>query len=107
MFVLFKEAHFYAELLPVTPRCASRGSGETPQYFAVLEDEDDEMKEDKDLGHLTGFIDSQAESEFFHYLSIGRLPTTAAREQRGKPGRYKTDEGGGIALSHASGKVHD
>jgi hypothetical protein len=25
VFVLFKEAHFYAELLPVTPRCASRG----------------------------------------------------------------------------------
>ena len=100
MFVLFKEAHFYAELLPVTPRCASRGSGETPQYFAVLEDEDDEMKEDKDLSHLTGFIDNQAESEFFHYLSIGRLPTTAAREQRGKPGRYKTDEGGGIAFKH-------
>ncbi len=74
--------------------------GETPQYFAVLEDEDDEMREDKDLGHLTGFIDSQAESEFFHYLSIGRLPTTAAREQRGKPGRYKTDAGGGIAFKH-------
>ena len=75
-------------------------SGETPQYFTVLEDEDNEMREDKDLGHLTGFIDSQAESEFFHYLSIGRLPTTAAREQRGKPGFYKTDEGGGIAFKH-------
>ncbi len=75
-------------------------SGETPQYFAVLEDEEDEMKEDKDLGHLTGLIDSQADSEFFHYLSIGRLPTTAAREQRGKPGLYKTDEGGGIAFKH-------
>jgi len=75
-------------------------SGETPQYFTVLEDEDDETREDKDLGHLTGFIDSQAESEFFHYLSIGRLPTTAAREQRGKPGFYKMDEGGGIAFKH-------
>src|SRR5207249_11113524 len=40
-------------------------SGETPQYFAVLEDEDDEMREDKDLGHVTGFIDSQAESHLF------------------------------------------
>lgn len=75
-------------------------SGETPQYFSVLEDEDEEMMEDKDLGRLTGFIDKQAESDFFHYLSIGRLPTTAAREQRGKPGRYKTDEGGGIAFKH-------
>jgi hypothetical protein len=75
-------------------------SGETPQYFTVLEDEEDETKEDKDLGHLTGFIDTQAESEFFHYFSIGRLPTTAAREQRGKPGFYKTDEGGGIAFKH-------
>ncbi len=75
-------------------------SGETPQYFTVLEDEDNEMREDKDLGHLTGFIDSLAESAFFHYLSIGRLPTTAAREQRGKPGFYKTDEGGGIAFKH-------
>jgi hypothetical protein len=75
-------------------------SGETPQYFTVLEDEEEEMKEDKDLSHLTGFIDTQTESEFFHYLSIGRLPTTAAREQRGKAGFYKTDEGGGIAFRH-------
>ncbi|HZU03178.1 MAG TPA: DUF3962 domain-containing protein [Ktedonobacteraceae bacterium] len=75
-------------------------SGETPQYFPVLEDEEDEMKENKDLVHLTGFIDDQADSEFFHYLSIGRLPTTAAREQRGKPGLYKMDAGGGIAFKH-------
>lgn len=75
-------------------------SGETPQYFAVLSDENDEAKEDKDLNYLTGFIDTQAESKFFHYLSIGRLPTTVAREQRGKPGRYKMDQGGGIAFKH-------
>lgn len=74
-------------------------SGETPQYFAVQAD-NEEIKEDKDLSHLTGFIDTQAESEFFHYLSVGRLPTTAAKEQRGKPGLYKADEGGGIAFRH-------
>jgi len=73
-------------------------SGETPQYFAVLEEEE-ELEEDKDFNHLTGFVDIQAESEFFHYLSIGRLPTTAKRQQQ-KPGLYKTDEGGGIAFRH-------
>ncbi len=81
-------------------RVRTIGSGETPQYFAIHENEDDETKEDKDIGHLTGFIDTQAESDFFHYLSVGRLPTTAAREQRGKPGLYKTDQGGGIAFKH-------
>ncbi len=75
-------------------------SGETPQYFSVLEGEEDTLEEDKDLGYLTGFVDTQSESEFFHYLSIGRLPTTAAREQRRKLGFYKTDEGGGIAFKH-------
>ncbi|GLV59826.1 hypothetical protein KDH_66500 [Dictyobacter sp. S3.2.2.5] len=80
-------------------RIRTLGSGETPQYFAIQED-DEGIKEDKDLGHLTGFIDTQVESEFFHYLSVGRLPTTAAKEQRGKPGLYKTDEGGGIAFKH-------
>lgn len=73
-------------------------SGETPQYFAVLEGEE-ELEEDRDFSHLTGFVDIQAESEFFHFLSIGRLPTTAKRQQQ-KPGLYKTDEGGGIAFKH-------
>ncbi len=81
-------------------RVRTIGSGETPQYFAVHEDEDDQTKEDKDLGRLTGFIDTQAESDFFHYLSVGPLPTTAARKQREKPGLYKTDQGGGIAFKH-------
>ena len=75
-------------------------SGETPQYFTVVEGEGDQFEEDKDLSHLTGFVDTQAESDFFHYLSIGRLPITTAREQRRKLGFYKTDEGGGIAFKH-------
>ncbi len=73
-------------------------SGETPQYFTVIEGEN-ELEEDKDFSQLTGFVDTQAESEFFHYLSIGQLPTTAKRQQQ-KPGLYKTDEGGGIAFRH-------
>jgi hypothetical protein len=80
-------------------RVRTLGAGETPQYFAIQQD-DEGIKEEKDLSHLTGFIDTQTESEFFHYLSVGRLPTTAAKEQRGKPGLYKTDEGGGIAFKH-------
>jgi hypothetical protein len=81
-------------------RVRTIGSGETPQYFAVREDEEDKLKEEKDLKRLTGFVDTQATSEFFHYLSIGGLPTTAATEQRNKIGLYKTDEGGGIAFKH-------
>jgi len=81
-------------------RVRTIGSGETPQYFSVHEDEGEELKEEKDLKQLTGFIDTQAESEFFHYLSIGGLPTTAATEQQNKIGLYKTDEGGGIAFKH-------
>ena len=75
-------------------------SGETPQYFAVREDEEDELKEEKDLKQLTGFVDTQAAGEFFHYLSVGSMPTTAAKEQQVKTGFYKTDEGGGIAFKH-------
>src|SRR5216684_20991 len=30
VFFLFKEAYFYADLLPVTPRCASRGKSRLP-----------------------------------------------------------------------------
>jgi hypothetical protein len=74
-------------------------SGETPQYFTVAEREEGQLEEDKDLNHLTGFVDTQAESKFFHYLSIGRLPITA-KQQRQKPGLFKTDEGGGIAFKH-------
>jgi RNaseH domain of pPIWI_RE len=81
-------------------RVRTMGSGETPQYFAVREDEEGEWKEEKDFKRLTGFVDTQATSEFFHYLSIGGLPTTAAKEQQNKLGLYKTDEGGGIAFKH-------
>ncbi len=76
------------------------GSGETPQYFTIHEDEDDELKEKKDFKQLTGFVDTQATSEFFHYLSVGSMPITAAKEQQNKIGLYKTDEGGGIAFKH-------
>ncbi len=76
------------------------GSGETPQYFTVHEDEDNELKEEKDLKQLTGFVDTQATSEFFHYLSVGSMPTTTAKEQQNKIGLYKTDEGGGVAFKH-------
>lgn len=81
-------------------RVRTIGLGETPQYFAVHEDEEDELREAKDLKQLTGFVDTQATSEFFHYLSIGGLPTTAAKEQQNKTGFYKMDEGGGIAFKH-------
>ncbi len=81
-------------------RVRTIGAGETPQYFAVRENKEDEVKEEKDLKQLTGFIDTQAASEFFHYLSVGSMPTTAAKEQQGKTGCYKTDEGGGIAFKH-------
>jgi hypothetical protein len=81
-------------------RVRTIGTGETPQYFAMREDKEDEVKEEKDLKQLTGFIDTQAASEFFHYLSVGSMPTTAAKEQQGKTGFYKTDEGGGIAFKH-------
>src|SRR5581483_7356094 len=74
-------------------------SGETPQYFTVTVGEEDELEEDRDLSYLTGFIDSQTESSFFHYLSIGKLPITAKRQYQ-NPGLYKTDEGGGIAFKH-------
>ena len=80
-------------------RVRTIGSGETPQYFALREEED-ELKEGKDLKQLTGFVDPQAASEFFHYLSVGSIPTTAAKEQQVKTGFYKTDEGGGIAFKH-------
>src|SRR2546423_12307134 len=77
----------------------------TPEIMVVTGgcakiDEEDELKEEKDLKRLTGFVDTQATSEFFHYLSIGSLPTTAATKQRQKLGFYKTDEGGGIAFKH-------
>ncbi len=74
--------------------------GETPQYVPVFKDEEDQLAADRDFKRLTGFIDTQAESPFFHYLSIGRMPTTAATEQKSKQHRYKLDEGGGIAFKH-------
>ena len=74
-------------------------SGETPQYFTVAAGEEDQLEEDRDISYLTGFVDSQAESSFFHYVSIGKLPITAKRQYQ-NPGLYKTDEGGGIAFKH-------
>src|SRR5260370_9096704 len=88
--------------------------GETPQYVPVLEDEanqptaeqdfeereEDEFTIEKHFKHLTGIVDTQAKSPFFHYLSIGRMPTTAAKGQKAKQPQYKLDEGGGIAFKH-------
>jgi hypothetical protein len=87
--------------------------GETPQYVPVLKEEDQpiaesdfEQSEDddftiqKDFEHLTGIIDTQAESPFFHYLSIGRRPKTVADEQKAQHSHYKLDDGGGIAFKH-------
>lgn len=88
--------------------------GETPQYVPVLEDEenqprtesdfaeseDDEVTIEKDFKQLTGLVDTQAESPFFHYLSIGRMPKTVAEGQKAKRPQYKLDEGGGIAFKH-------
>nr|BBH91697.1 hypothetical protein KTC_64480 [Thermosporothrix sp. COM3] len=73
-------------------------SGETPQYFPVVFDEEGEMEEGQDFKQLTGFIDKQAESPFFHYFSIGKLPITSKDQNR--KNLYKMDEGGGIAFKH-------
>ena len=73
--------------------------GETPQYVPVFEDKEGQLTEGRDFTYLTGFIDTQAESPFFHYLSIGRIPTTASK-QSSKQRPYKMDEGGGIAFKH-------
>ena len=75
--------------------------GETPQYVPVCKDEEDQLIEGKDFQYLTGCIDTQVQEEnpFFHYLSIGRMPTMAGT-QYSKQHRYKLDEGGGIAFKH-------
>jgi hypothetical protein len=87
--------------------------GETPQYVPVLENvenqltaekdfeqsKEDEFTIERDFKHLTGIVDIQAEGPFFHYLSIGRMPTTANRQKAKQP-QYKLDEGGGIAFKH-------
>jgi hypothetical protein len=87
--------------------------GETPQYVPVLEDEDnqsltafdfeeretEELTIERDFQQLTGLVDLQAESPFLHYLSIGRLPTTAKGQITQRP-QYKLDGGGGIAFKH-------
>jgi hypothetical protein len=87
--------------------------GETPQYVPVLEEEDqpiaesdfeqseeDDFTVQKDFEHLTGIVDTQAESPFFHYLSIGRRPKTVADGQKAQQPHYKLDDGGGIAFKH-------
>ncbi len=74
-------------------------SGETPQYVPVFEDKEGQLTEGRDFTYLTGFVDTQAASPFFHYLSIGRIPKTASK-QSSKQHPYKTDEGGGIAFKH-------
>jgi hypothetical protein len=73
--------------------------GETPQYVPVFKGEEGQLTEDRDFRYLTGFIDTQAKSPFFHYLSIGRIPKTASG-QSSKQHPYKMDEGGGIAFKH-------
>jgi hypothetical protein len=87
--------------------------GETPQYVPVFEDgeeqsftefgfergEEEDLAIESDFKQLTGLVDAQAESPFFHYLSIGRLPATAKGQMTKRP-QYKLDEGGGIAFKH-------
>lgn len=89
-------------------------AGETPQYVPVFEYEknqtgteskwegsiEDEFTVERDFRQLTGLVDTQAESSFFHYLSIGRMPTTTAGGQKTRYPQYKLDEGGGIAFKH-------
>ena len=79
-------------------RVRTIGSGETPQYFALREEED-ELKEGKDLTAYW-LCRSTGCQRIFHYLSVGSIPTTAAKEQQVKTGFYKTDEGGGNAFEH-------
>ncbi len=88
--------------------------GETPQYVPIPEHEEkwliaesdfeqnekDAFTSERDFKHLTGIVDTQAEGPFFHYLSIGRMPTTVAGGQKAKEPQYKLDEGGGIAFKH-------
>lgn len=73
--------------------------GETPQYVPVFEEEDGQLADEKDFKQLTGLVDTQVESPFFHYLSIGRMPQTANRQKANQP-LYKLDENGGIAFKH-------
>jgi hypothetical protein len=88
--------------------------GETPQYVPLHEEEEkrpttegafEQYEEgvftrERDFRHLTGIVDTQAVSPFFHYLSIGRIPITVAGGQKAKQPQYKLDKGGGIAFKH-------
>jgi hypothetical protein len=69
--------------------------GETPQYIPL---KDEEVV--KDLDYLGGYIDTQAESPFFHYLSIGKHPDSIDKIQKqSKEDLYKADHGS-IAFKH-------
>ncbi len=69
--------------------------GETPQYIPL---KDEEVV--KDLDYLGGYVDTQAESQFFHYLSIGKRPDSIDRLQKqSKEDLYKADYGS-IAFKH-------
>jgi hypothetical protein len=69
--------------------------GETPQYIPL---KDGEVV--KDLDYLGGYVDIQAESQFFHYLSIGKRPASIDRLQKqSKEDLYKADYGS-IAFKH-------
>jgi pPIWI_RE module N-terminal domain/RNaseH domain of pPIWI_RE/MID domain of pPIWI_RE len=69
--------------------------GETPQYIpfkngAVV----------KDLDYLGGYVDTQTESQFLHYLSIGKYPDSIDKLQKqSKDDLYKADFGS-IAFKH-------
>jgi hypothetical protein len=69
--------------------------GETPQYIPL---KDGEVV--KDLDYLGGYVDTQAESPFLHYLSIGKYPDSIDKIQKqSKDDLYKADFGS-IAFKH-------
>jgi hypothetical protein len=69
--------------------------GETSQYIPLRNGE-----VVKDLDYLGGYVDTQTESPFLHYLSIGRYPDSIDRTQKqSKEDLYKADFGS-IAFKH-------
>jgi hypothetical protein len=69
--------------------------GETPQYIPFKNGE-----VVKDLDYLGGYVDTQTESQFLHYLSIGKYPDSIDKLQKqSKDDLYKADFGS-IAFKH-------
>lgn len=69
--------------------------GETPQYIPLRNGE-----VVKDLDYLGGYVDTQAESQFLHYLSIGKYPDSLDKTQKqSRDDLYKADFGS-IAFKH-------